>query len=321
MDRDILYQNLMEAIKQKIPLNKNVVNVLMEILQLQKEAVYRRISGKVPFSFFEIVTISEKLDFSLDDIVNPSYSNSKPSGFLITEFIDPTANYYTVLEEMVMLLRSLKENENAEGCEATNTLPQPIYLMHENISRYFLFKWELQNRERSEIIPYKDITIPPKLREIQLENAHVIENLHTGNYIFDNLLFHHLAEEIKLFRSIDLISEEECRLIKADLFSILEFIQNLAKKGHYENSGNKINIYISAITIPTSYCYIRTDEIQLSLIKAFSINGVTSTEKKIFEKVKCWLDSFKRHSTLISQTGEKERTHFINDQRLAIQSI
>lgn len=108
MDNHTLYQNLMEAISQKIPRNKNLVNVLTEILQIEKEAVYRRVNGKVPFSFLEIVTISEKLDFSLDHIVSPVYSKSKPSQFLITEFFDPTADHYIILGEIINFLKLTK---------------------------------------------------------------------------------------------------------------------------------------------------------------------------------------------------------------------
>jgi len=321
MDRHILYQNLMEAINQKIPRDKNLVNFLMEILQLEKEAVYRRINGKVPFSFLEIATISDKLDFSLDDIVSPDYSKSRPSRFLITEFIDPTANYYTVLEEIVNLLKSTEGKIGTEGCEVTNSLPQPLYLMYENISRYFLFKWKIHNGYTSNITPYNQISIPEELRELQLENIKVSQYLSKSNYIFDNLLFYHIIHEIKLYMSMDLISPEESQLIKTDLHYIVDEIEILARRGAYPDSGNSLNIYVSNINIPTSYCYIQTDDEQISLVKAFSINGVTSTDRRIFEKMKGWIDSIKRQSTLISQTGERERTLFIDEQRKIIESL
>lgn len=192
--------------------------------------------------------------------------------------------------------------------------------MHENISRYFLLKWKIQNEYTGDIISYDQISIPEKLREQQLENVNVVQYLSKSNYIFDNLLFQHLVHEIELFHERGFISDKGKQLIKTDLYNIIDEIEVLAKRGTYD-SGNTLNIYVSNINIPTSYCYIQTEEEQLSLVKAFTLNGVSSTDRKIFEKIKNWIDSIKRQSTLISQTGERERTLFFDRQRKIIETI
>lgn len=321
MNREVLYQNLMETMEQKIPADKSLVNLLTEILQIEKDAVYRRINGKVPFSFFELATISKCLDISLDHIVSSDYSKSRPSRLLINDSIDPTAHYYIILEEVVNILRSAKDKKGTEGSEATNNLPQPLYLMYDNISKFFLFKWKYQYEAPDKKTPYREVVISDKLRKLQLENVKVNRYLSEGNYIFDDLLFYHLISEIRLFMSNGLISDEDWRLIKADLLRILDDICTLSKAGHYEDSGNAINIYVSNTNIPTSYCYIKTPEQRVSLIKAFSLNGIISVDKDTFDKLKHWTDSLKRQSTLISGAGEKERIQFIDKQYSIIETI
>ncbi|EOA58593.1 hypothetical protein HMPREF1214_02165 [Bacteroides sp. HPS0048] len=43
-----LNEGLIEAIKEKIPANSNIANVLMDNLFIGREAVYRRLRGEVP---------------------------------------------------------------------------------------------------------------------------------------------------------------------------------------------------------------------------------------------------------------------------------
>lgn len=320
MDSKLIYQNVLHAISKKIPADQNMVNVIDNMLQLGKDKVYRRINGEVPFSFLELAIISKKLDISLDHIVSSEYVKKQPSEFIFDGSVNPASHYYILLEEIVNLLKSANGKDGTEGGEATNNIPQPLYFMYENISRYFLFKWKCQF-ENSEKISYEKVTIPKKLRKLQLDNIKAFQYLSNTDYIFDNLLFRHLVSEIKSFKLNNLISYKDCQLIKSDLFKILNDINELSKTGCFKESGNTLNIYISNTEIHTSYCYIRTPDQKVSLVKAFSLNGITAVDEETFNKVKVWTDSLKRQSTLISVTGEKERVEFIDEQYKIIETI
>jgi len=319
MESKLIYQNLIEAIRLKISGDKESVKTLSRELQLGEDVIYKRLAGDELFSFSELVVISEKLNISLDHIVNSFNTKKKVARFQFDNPYDPTSHHYIVLDGVVNLLKSAKGKKNTEGGEATNTIPQPLYLKYENISRYFLFKWKCQFD--NEVTPYHEVVIPHKLRKLQLANVKAVQYLLTTDYIFDNLLFYYVVSEIKLFNSNNLISDKDCQLIKADLFRILEDMIILSKSGFYKDSGNALNIYISNTNLSASYCYIQTPELQLSLIKAFSLNGVTSVDREVFEMLKSRIYSLKRHSTLISASGETERLQFIDNQYKMIEEI
>ena len=71
-----LNTGLIEAIKEKIPANSNLANVLIDILFIGREAVYRRLRGEVPFTLTEAAIISRKLGVSLDKIVGISFKDN-----------------------------------------------------------------------------------------------------------------------------------------------------------------------------------------------------------------------------------------------------
>lgn len=69
MKKDLLYDTILNAIREKIPNRIILANTLAELLNIEKEAVYRRLRGEVAFSFVEIAAISSSLGISLDNIV------------------------------------------------------------------------------------------------------------------------------------------------------------------------------------------------------------------------------------------------------------
>lgn len=61
MKNDVLYENLVMAIREKYPERGKLTNMLADLLMIEKEAVYRRLRGDVPFTIFEIAAIANKL--------------------------------------------------------------------------------------------------------------------------------------------------------------------------------------------------------------------------------------------------------------------
>ena len=144
MKNDLLYENLVTAIKDKFPGRGVLTNKLADLLMLEKEAVYRRLRGDVPFTIFEIATIAAKLDISLDHIIGCSSGKSRPFQMKMVNFLNPSEEDYEMLENFVNELRYLKDDPNSEVGGALNILPQSLVLGYRHIYRFYLFKWIYQ---------------------------------------------------------------------------------------------------------------------------------------------------------------------------------
>ena len=53
-----LNDELVSAIRNSVSDDMNIANLLMDILSIGKEAVYRRLRGDVPFTFDEVSKIT-----------------------------------------------------------------------------------------------------------------------------------------------------------------------------------------------------------------------------------------------------------------------
>lgn len=315
-----LYNSFLDRIARKIPQKTRVVSVLADLLCITKEAVYRRLRGDIPFTFYEVMTISRQLDIPLDTLDMDDSSLSKPFKLKLIEYINPAESDFALMEEMVEVMKSFADIPDPEAAEITNILPQPLYVNYVNVFRFYLFKWHYQSNRFKKTIPYRDIVIADKLQRNQEEYVKWAKCLH-ADYIFDKQLFHYLVTNIRYFFHVDLITKEDIKLIQDDLFKILDEINYLSCSGSFRETGKRVNIYISDVNVDTNYIYVATSDYQLTIVKAFLLNGIASTDRKTFEEVRCWVQSMKQQSVMITKSNEKERINYLKEQHNLIEGL
>lgn len=247
MKNDVLYENLVMAIKEKFPERGKLTSMLADLLMIEKEAVYRRLRGDVPFTIFEIAAIASKLDISLDHIVGCSLKKSRPFQMKMVNFLHPREEDYGMLEHFLDSLRHLRYDPNSEVGDALNILPQSIVLDYRNIYRFYLFKWMYQC---GETIPtkYCDVNPPDRLQLINHEIVMEVRQAANAYHIIDNMTFLYLVNDIKYFASIHLITDEEVTKLQEDLLQLLDDLEAIASKGKFD-TGKDIHIYIYPTSI------------------------------------------------------------------------
>ena len=102
-----------------------------------------------------------------------------------------------------------------------------------------------------------------------------------------------------------LISETDLIHLKNELELLLHELEQISAKGEFSN-GNKVAIYLSNIDFEATYSYIEKKDFQISLLRVYSINSMDSQSPRICGIQKDWIQSLKRHSTLISESGESQ---------------
>jgi len=311
--------NLIEAMKEKLPLKGQLADMLMDTLYIGKEAVYRRLRGEVPFTLQESALISRKLGISLDKIIGLSFKSNAMFNINIVDYDDPFESYYNILEKYVSLINTMPDDPNSVMGTSANIIPQTLYLKHELLAKFRLFKWMYQNKY-IDCKSFEELDIPPKLVNIQKDYVAMTRHIHSIDYIWDNMIFQHLINDIQYFASIHLISDETKEEIKNELFLLADELEELAINGKTAD-GNRVRIYVSNINFEATYSYVDTNNLQLSLIRIYSINSITTMDIEIFCTLKEWIQSLKKFSTLISESGEMQRIQFFKQQREIIDAL
>lgn len=312
--RDETFELFIAALKEKIPEKGKLTNKLVEVLMIEKEAIYRRLRGEVPFIFSEIATVCDQLGISMDSIISRESGKCRPIQLKMVDYVYFQDEDALLLENFLAALQTVKNSPGSEVGGALNIILQSLCLAFIHLYRFYLFKWRYQAGEDPFIIKYKDVQPPRRLLDINQRIIKATREAASTYLIWDNKTFSNLVNDIKYFATINLITQEEVAILKEELHTFLDHIELIATRGCHEN-GNKVYFYVSSITFETSLSYVESSEVQMAMVKTFTLNDATSVDPKVFEKMKKWMQSLKRTSTLISESGEMQRILFFDKQR------
>ena len=319
---EILYQDLIIQLKNRIPQNSKLVSKLVDILQLEKEAVYRRLRQEVPFKFEEIVTIAKKFNVSLDSMIGIDARTTLPFQFQSIEDENPVKIDYLMLDNYLHAIKHVASDPAGEILSVTNLLPQLFYTGFKYIYHFYYFKWRYYSVPANQIKLYHEIIFPEQLIKIIDEIFVNSKKVKTTYFILDNHIFQNIVNDVTYFNSIRLIKDEDLYNIKEELLKFLDYLEDIATRGFADNSSNKVFIYISDTSIDTSYsCIDSQSSFRFSLIWSFIFNSILTFNIEALEMMKRRIQSIIRTSTLLSVTGEKQRLTYFETQRLIVEQL
>ena len=317
---NFFYQEFLSVIREKIPHKTTLVNTITDLLDIDKDAVYRRLRGGVNFSFTEMAIIAKRLGVSLDKIARLENVQSRPAQMNISNQVRPTSIDYEMFSGHIDLLKSMRYDSDAEITEAANILPHYIYQDYEHITRYYMFRWNQVGRH-GDVLPYHEIAIAEPLRDLQIKTCTYARHISSTLYVWDNMVFQRLVTDINYFAKVRLINKEDVALLKNDLMLCLDNLEQLAIKGKHENTGKKVSIFISDVASDTNYSLLKSQHIHLTLLRAFILNATVTFDVEVFNYARAWIQAMQRKSILISVSGEKLRAMYFEAQRDIVNTL
>jgi hypothetical protein len=321
MQNDSWYDSFLESLAEKYPQKSQLTEALMDLLSIEKEAVYRRLRKDVVFPVHEVVKIAQTWHISLDDLTGVHAAKTYPFRLHLHRYIDPSQEDVKSLQHFVDFIDTICCSNDAEYMEVSNTLPRSLFTGYPYLSRYYIFKWMYQYGDDEKVYPFSQVLPSERIRLLGTEYHNKIKKIANVNYIWDHLILDYLINDIQYFSSIYLISEEEIQLIKNDLYALLDYMAEVSAKGCFPETKNNVNLYISQLNIDTGYSYFYSDEIKISRIRAFLKHEISTTDVEMIENFRTWMYLKKRSSIQISGVDEKRRIEFFIKQRELIDTL
>ena len=315
----IWYDVFLEELHKRYPQKSALTEALMDLLLIEREAVYRRLRKDVIFPVDEVVKIALSWNISLDEVIG-IHSSEVSFKTQLLNYIYPSDKELEHMQRIIRWCNSLKEIPDLEYLEACNKMPRSLSSGFPYLRRLELLHW-MHQHGYEEVLPFSQIVFPPEAADLSTEYNLCMKNLATTSYIWDEMLFQHIVRGIQYLQSVDLIDDDEKKLIKEDLYDFLDYMSKVAEKGHWLETGNKVNLYISRINIETNYSYFYSEEVRLCIVHAFVKNEIYTTHQPMVENFKRWMQLKKRASVLISEADERSRINFFRNQRSLIDGL
>ena len=260
---------LIEAIHAHTPQHSNPASLLMDMLNIGREAAYRRLRGEVPFTFGEASALCARMHFSLDRVVGLAATDKLSFQLKFKEFTALLETYNEILERDIAFMREVASDPTTEFATATNSLPAEFYGKYDNLNRFKLFKWLYQHEVGNPAVrTFEELKLPAELQRNCREYVRWVQSVATTYLIFDDSNFKHWLNALRAYREMHLISQESVRVLRDELFAMLDEMETVAVKGEFEN-GNRIFLYLSDIDLESSYSYVTTSRHQAVNIGMF----------------------------------------------------
>ena len=321
MDTNKWYDSFLEALYKKYPQKPQLTEALMDLLSIEREAVYRRLRNDVVFPSGEIIKIASSWGISLDEILGNHSPYIQTFKVMMHQYINPSPQELETMQQMVDFLEDFNTTANAEYIEVSNMLSRSLITGFPHLARYYIFKWAYQYSSGENALPFSQVAHLEKIRQLGANYYRKFKNIPVVNYIWDYMIFEYLVNDIKYFTSIYLITEEEKQLIKNDIYALLDYMSEVSSKGCFPETGNTINLYISHINIHTNYSCYYSDTVKVSRVRAFVKHEMTSVSEELADYFRHWANLKKKSSTKISGVDEKSRIEFFMKQRQLIDSL
>lgn len=320
MKKSDLLENFIHALKLKYPKKNELVSVVENTLKIERESASRRLNGKVMFSIRDIGILAYELDISLDDLLQPEECNSIP--FIMQGPF--TAHSMDVLvDQMQKKVNRLEgiSNKTLEVGSIFNSLPAEFYIPYPFLSKFMIFKWGHYFIGSKEYDNFELWETPKEILDIHDQMLLVHNKYKKVICFWDISLIWNIAKDLEYFFRIHAINQSDVKLIKEDLLDMLSHVEVLVKGTRKRNSFPEIQFYILSVHVGMTYSYFFSNTKCAISFYTYFMRSLFSENHETCIKVRDWIISMKKVSTLISGSGERERVLFFEEQRKIINNI
>lgn len=305
----------------KIPEKRILTNFICDVLNLEKDCVYRRLSQKVYFTFDEISILCHKLRISLDHIVFKDDISVNFPTILQSPFdYDSIDNLIEYLKKHFKKISDISSSSHSEAGNVYSTFPLEIYMYSPLITKFMLFKWGNYFISSEEFKSFSEWE-PPRdclINIMDYKKTYLYDKIF---YILDHSVIYSLVNEIEYLVLLQVLTVKDKTEILNEIKQLLIAAES-AFNGTSEalfKMDKDIFIYISPVNLGFNVQYFGSINKYYTLLSTyFSFSAVEIEET--YNKTKKWVDSIRNISSPIFPSGRVERKIFFNTQYKIIES-
>ncbi|SBV92139.1 helix-turn-helix domain-containing protein [uncultured Dysgonomonas sp.] len=314
-------KKIVSVFNSYFPQAKELAHYLMDILDLSRESVYRRLRSEVPFSFEEICIVAQDLDLSIDKLIGLKNTDTAHFDLKMHQWVKPEDVFLEILQDNIEIMWKLQKVDTFRMYFVLNRLPFCFTLTQKILSKFYYYKWCVNVLKGDVDCNFSNFTVPDIVYEKHQQYI-MNDNLLTGEMIMilDENIFLYMIKEIDYFRRRGLLNNNDLMDLQQGLSQVVDRMELMVRTGT-GSSGAKIRIYLSAIDIEPSYLYAEYgDKVSVSFWSPQA--ELATTHNPVFcAQKKEWIESLTRYTTLISQCNEMEQTSFFSTQRSLINAM
>ncbi len=315
-----LQQQLFKYIRQELPPHISLVDELSELLELSVDSVYRRIRGEKLISMSELKKICEHYRVSVDQFLhleNETLIFHAPGLNVISQDL---SEYMNKMHEYFRHFNSFQSKQIFYLCK---DIPFWYFFLYPEIAAFKLFFWERTVNNNPAFTSSR----------FSLEEHHFADCYKLGQQILElhnkmnsielwNLeSIHSTINQIAYYKDAGVFrNEDEFDKVVSSFSMLLDHLEEQTKTGIKSLPGRgpsvgTIEFYVNELILGNNTILLKLDDRKTAMVTYNILSYLSTSEERFVTKTFDTFNSLLKRSTLISETGEKERNKFFNRLR------
>jgi hypothetical protein len=315
MPSNLAQDFLFQRIKELLPQHTTLVDAVAEVLHLSADSAYRRIRNETPLVLEEAKELCDHFHLSLDQMLS-----SRSNSVLFQEVIinNHEFSYEKYLSALLKNLQTVQTFQEKEIIYLTKDIPlfhnfyfQPLIAFR----YYFWMKTMFQHPDY--VNRGFDMNLPPAIEDLSRELAKnygqipstEIWNVECVNAVISQIEFYRDSGQFSSAAQIKEVYQALCETI----LHLKSQVENGSKFMPDENPQMKkknFNFFYNRVLLGETTILVTTDKARTAYLSYDVLDYLVTRDEKFSERCHKSLQNLMRRSTIISQTGEKQRNIF-----------
>lgn len=313
-----------EKLKNSVSLNINLAYELANVLKISNDAAYRRLRGEKLLNFDEIVILCQHFNIGVDEFINGNLNEIRFNYMPLQDhFEDNYMVYIKSLRDYLRIIVTQKSSRKAIYSAATDI---PIFYLcnFPELKAFKIYTWQKQFGKGCNLKFSIERIVTPDMISIFSEISDLYNRIDSTEVWTHNTIDSYL-KSIQYFYEIDCFeSKENAILILDKLSALIEILKSYGESGFKMTScgqKKKFSLFLSEIELDNSLIYAETDDLNMSFIKLYSINTISTSNPLFCSGTKLWLNSIINKSALISGFSQKQFVLFFKETTRKIEQL
>jgi len=285
---DKLSKKIREHFDGKVPLEW-----MKKTLNISRESVYRRMESRVLYSLYEALTLSDLLNFSLDEL--------KSRGTATHRFDELQAldNYINTLRKIPFNSGSLMIVQNKLNLFSVSEF--------KNLFFFLVYKQIYVDSPDRKYTSFSNLLQQGKIENYRLQIEQIKPTNRKIHTIVPKNLVGGFVNDIDYFHKCNHLNDEEKAQIKEELLLFIDQMEARMRNDAYID-GNRYRYFLAFVEIEENYFLICCNERNYVLKNA----KLLSTNDNYFREA---YENLKSYTSPLSLLNELQRIEFLNYQR------
>ncbi len=320
-------QRLFQQLKQQVPENGNLAEMVASLLYISTDSAYRRMRCETPLTADELVALCRHFKLSLDEMLQEG--RAEKTIFETYRVDHAEARFEDYLGGILLQLQAIDALPEKEIIYASKDIPlfhffhSPLLLAFKH---FFWMKTIIQHPDYQQRIfepgPPEPFLLKTAAAILELYNRIPSTEVWNIESINSTLLQLEFYRETNVFRSAD----DLLQLCDA-LEEAVDHVETQAEYGAKGERNQALQIrktnyrfFYNTVILADTTIFVQSPGFQRVFINYGVLNYLTTTDKRFVQSVYADLQNLLRKSTLISQGSSRQRSIFFRTLRESIRA-